>query len=220
MGLEFNFAGGGYEDILLYLISILKHLDLKILIRDHTRDNTFYSCIPHIEGIDPTEEVLDIGKAFYTITDHAENDYRSCERNGGSEESYDIFINLYDYLNFPTLKYISIIASDEHRIHAEALEKFRLETGNVLVIKNYTGAVKRQYENIAYRLGCEKVYALPFSEKDHRSRVLAEYHDRYGFSHISKELEQVLLELTGLFVPDRSPKEIRKAYRRAKGGRN
>lgn len=243
MGLTMNFAGGGYEDIVLYLTGILKHLNCKTLILDHTLDHVFYSCIPHLEGINPAENILDFGRAYYKIeTLKKMSDLRTIDTgtadpgtvdgkisgtgtvnditiDNREEAGFELVIRLYDYSTFPEPGAMSVIVSDEHRVHAEALEKFRLEMGNVLILKNFTGVIKKQYENIAYRLGCEKVFALPFSEKDYRSFVYAGYYAKAGFSHISGELEQVLLELTGMILPEKSVKEIKKAYRAGKGGK-
>ena len=214
MGLKVNFAGGGYEDIVLYLAGILKHLDCKPLILDRTLDHAFYTCIPHMEGIDPSEDILDFGRAYYRIGDPAKMATEEI-----TEAGFSPVITLYDYNHFPEPGDMSVIVSDEYRIHAEALERFRLEMGNVLILKSFTGVIKKQYENIAYRLGCEKVFALPYSEKDYRSFISASYRGKAVFSHISGELEQVLLELTGMILPDKTLKEIKKAYRAGKGGK-
>jgi hypothetical protein len=65
---------------------------------------------------------------------------------------------------------------------------------------------------------CEEVYALPVSERDHKTRIKAEYSERYTFTGISGELEGCVTGLVKLIAAGWDGKEIKRAIKIAKRG--
>ena len=213
------FTGIGYEDILLYMISILKELGKKPLITDFTQEHVFYSCIPHIDGIDPKKELLDIVNAYYAIADTKAA--AQVMLLGKDNPSFKIALQDLNTI-VPESEYI-IIVSDEHRIHIEALEQ-SVEAlkgwKSCLIIRNYTGVMKKRIERIASGISCERLYVLPVSEKDYRNAVMAEYMGNCRFTHISSDMQELLRELILGIFDELAQKEYRQAYKRgSKGGK-
>ena len=205
MGLKsISFLGGGYEDIVLYLSYCLKQLGVSILIKDKTGERVLCSYIPEIKGIDPENEVLDIGCAHYT--------------SGPVTGEYDIVFELLDYKGKPEKETFLIIVTDEHRRHEEALLNSGIEKGDVLIIRNYRGAIKRQYDELVKRMGFGEIYAIPFSEKDLRAEYLMQYQRKKGFGGLSNELEEVIKQVFFSIVSDYPVKEIKNAFKKGKRG--
>ena len=207
MGLKsISFLGGGYEDILLYLTYCIKELGIKVLIRDRTTERILYSYVPKIPGINPEDEILDISCAHYT----------SGEKNG----EYDVIIDLFGYEGLPLKDTYLIVVTDEQRRHEEALTGSDLKAGDVLIIRNYTGVIKKQYDNFIKRVGFGEIYALPFSERDLRTGYLTQYQKKKGFGGVSNELEEVIKQLFTGIAAEYPLKEIKRAFKKGKRGTN
>ena len=229
---QVNIAGAGYEGIILFLSEILCCAGRKILFLDHTQRHTMKDYLPCVEGLDPAEKTVDYGGIGYTFA---------------SDGDYDICFNLFDLCGFShedisrstsdkkavrsvsginnagsaeNNKFLTIYITDEKAGNIAALEHIVPDPESILIINDYTGAIKRRIENIAENLGFTKVYILPPNVRDRKLEILAGYNDRFKFTGLSRERKEGLTELAGLIIPESSEKEIRKAYRIAeRGGR-
>lgn len=212
------FIGTGYEDMLLFVIPVLKVLGLKQLILDLTGDHRFYSCVPHVEGIDPEESILDLSGAGYAfLKDEGRKENRE-------EAEYDTVFLLYDlsYLKkgaaFNEDTFV-IISTDEQRMNIEMLEEAKLLRGDLLIVRNYTGAADKRLEGILKKISFDKVHAIPPSLLDLKTGIKAQYRIKYSFSSISGELSQSLMKIIGNIAGDFSEKEIWKAFKKAGKGK-
>lgn len=229
MGLEnlktVFFIGTGYEDILLYLIAVLKVLGLKALVRDCTEKHSFYSCIRHVGGIDPEIYVLDISGAYYEIK-RGDGGYPSSEtmenvNNPGPE--YNVLFKLYDVETYKEdaetdAEPLIVAVTDERRRNIEAFENAWLKRCTVLIVRDYTGVKEKRINGLLEEMKCEEVYALPVSERDRKTRIKAEYSEKYTFTGISGELEGCVTGLVKLIAAGWDGKEIKRAIKIAKRG--
>ena len=112
------------------------------------------------------------------------------------------------------------MVTDEQRRHEEALTGSDLKAGDVLIIRNYTGVIKKQYDNFIKRVGFGEIYALPFSERDLRTGYLTQYQKKKGFGGVSNELEEVIKQLFTGIAAEYPLKEIKRAFKKGKRGTN
>lgn len=215
---EINIVGTCYNDLVLYLCRILKCLNRKLLIRDMTRRHEFFSSVPQIQGVDPRNEVLDYLGISYTFG----------ERNGRylleKEEEIDTVIRLYDSDMLPDYCCSTIIVTDESKQPVDQLSQLeweRISTENcfnALVIRNYTGAVRSQFDGLIKKAGVKKVFPIPISSSDVKCGILAEHKDVYRFTSISTVFREALTDIAASVSPKISVKELQKAYRQAEKG--
>lgn len=214
---DINIVGCCFNDTVLYLARILRCLERKLIIRDMTRSHCFLSSVPDIRGLDPRREVIDYLGAGYTFGD----------RNGrfGEEGSrYDTCIRLYDSDMLPDYHSDTIIITDETKLSVDRLSSLcwekdeKSEYTTVLFIRNYTGAVRSQFDELIKKTSAEKVYPIPVSVSDTKCSVLAEYKDDFRFSTISAAYREALLETLISVCRDTSLKELQRAFRQAEKG--
>lgn len=220
MGLErkhINIAGTGYEGIMLFLAEILCCAGKKVLISDCTVEHNMKGYFPCVKGLDPENTVVDYGGIGYTVMNPKENNIRSLEDVG---KDYDIVFKLKDLRELTNNTELNIFILDERAGSINELQNVKPGTQSILIINDYTGAVKRRIENTAEKLDISKVYILPPYVRDRKLEILAGYNDRFKFKGLSREKKEMLIELTGLLCPDLIKKEIIKAYKQAsEGGR-
>ena len=244
MGLEkkvLNVTGRDYEDIVLYLCAVISAAGEKLLIEDITKDHDFYYCIPHIEGIDPAEHILDYMGVGYVMepepimnSDHTTNatpGIKAIEETNGKgkgtitgetinaeSNSYTISIRLHDPDTFTPNGYPTLYVSDEKAYNLVQLTRLKADPGSILVIKDYTGAVKKKIDSLAEQLKCDRVYTLMPNIPDKKSETLATHSDRYKFNRISPQLRTLIQDLLDSLLPDVSQKDLKHAYKTASGG--
>ncbi|MBR4144281.1 MAG: hypothetical protein IKU06_02345 [Lachnospiraceae bacterium] len=220
MGLEckyVNVAGTGYEGIMLFLAEILCCAGKKVLISDCTVEHNMKGYFPCVKGLDPENTVVDYGGIGYTVMNPKENNIRSLEDVG---KDYDIVFKLKDLRELTNNTELNIFILDERAGSINELQNVKQGTQSILIINDYTGAVKRRIENTAEKLDISKVYILPPYVRDRKLEILAGYNDRFKFKGLSREKKEMLMELTGLLCPGLIKKEIIKAYKQAsEGGR-
>lgn len=220
MGLErkhINIAGTGYEGIMLFLAEILCCAGKKVLISDCTVEHNMKGYFPCVKGPDPENTVVDYGGIGYTVMNPKENNIRLLEDVG---KDYDIVFKLKDLRELTNNTELNIFILDERAGSINELQNVKPGTQSILIINDYTGAVKRRIENTAEKLDISKVYILPPYVRDRKLEILAGYNDRFKFKGLSREKKEMLIELTGLLCPDLIKKEIIKAYKQAsEGGR-
>ena len=220
MGLEckyVNVAGTGYEGIMLFLAEILCCAGKKVLISDCTVEHNMKGYFPCVKGLDPENTVVDYGGIGYTVMNPKENNIRSLEDVG---KDYDIVFKLKDLRELTNNTELNIFILDERAGSINELQNVKPGTQSILIINDYTGAVKRRIENTADKLDISKVYILPPYVRDRKLEILAGYNDRFKFKGLSREKKEMLIELTGLLCTDLIKKEIIKAYKQAsEGGR-
>ena len=224
---QVNVAGSGYEGFMLFLAEILCCAGRKILLADHTEEHKMMEYFPHVEGIDPADNIIDNGGIGYVILTGINKGKMTADIKENTD-SYDIQFNLFDLKNFSSKDILksdddkktdlSLFITDEKAENIAALSHTTPGSDSILIINDFTGAIKRRIENTAGELGIEKVYVLPFNLRDRKLEILAGYNDRFKFSGLSREREEVLTVLTGLIVPELTEKEKRKAYKTAAGG--
>lgn len=220
MGLErkhINIAGTGYEGIMLFLAEILCCAGKKVLISDCTVEHSMEGYFPCVKELDPKNTAVDYGGIGYTVMNPKENNIRSLEDVG---KDYDIVFKLKDLRELTNNTELNIFILDERAGSINELQNVKPGTQSILIINDYTGAVKRRIENTADKLDISKVYILPPYVRDRKLEILAGYNDRFKFKGLSREKKEMLIELTGLLCPDLIKKEIIKAYKQAsEGGR-
>ena len=220
MGLEckyVNLAGTGYEGIMLFLAEILCCAGKKVLISDCTVEHSMEGYFPCVKGLDPENMAVDYGGIGYMVMNPKENNIRSLEDVG---KDYDIVFKLKDLRKFTNNTELNIFILDERAGSINELQNVKPGTQSILIINDYTGAVKRRIENTAEKLDISKVYILPPYVRDRKLEILAGYNDRFKFKGLSREKKEMLMELTGLLCPGLIKKEIIKAYKQAsEGGR-
>ena len=220
MGLEckyVNVAGTGYEGIMLFLAEILCCAGKKVLISDCTVEHSMEGYFPCVKGLDPENMAVDYGGIGYMVMNPKENNIRSLEDVG---KDYDIVFKLKDLRKFTNNTELNIFILDERAGSINELQNVKPGTQSILIINDYTGAVKRRIENTAEKLDISKVYILPPYVRDRKLEILAGYNDRFKFKGLSREKKEMLMELTGLLCPGLIKKEIIKAYKQAsEGGR-
>lgn len=209
---EINIVGKGYNDILLYLSAIIRCLDKKLLIRDMTRRHEFYSCIPQIQGLDPAEKVTDYRGTGYTFG----------ERNGRNpqyDEPYEVCFRLFDLDMSPSDGNPILFICDEQKSTVDSLEmlKFHQNQG-ILVIKNYTGTIKKQFDRLIEIMDIRKIYTVPLNSADIKYGILAEYRDEVSFSGISAPFKDMLCGIILDIFPDIKNRDIQKAMKNAMKG--
>ncbi|MBR6475369.1 MAG: hypothetical protein IKS98_07955 [Lachnospiraceae bacterium] len=220
MGLErkhINIAGTGYEGIMLFLAEILCCAGKKVLISDCTVEHSMEGYFPCVKGLDPKNTVVDYGGIGYTVMNPKENNIQSLEDVG---KDYDIVFKLKYLRELTNNTELNIFILDERAGIINELQNVKPGTQSILIINDYTGAVKRRIENTAEKLDISKVYILPPYVRDRKLEILAGYNDRFKFKGLSREKKEMLMELTGLLCPGLIKKEIIKAYKQAsEGGR-
>ena len=216
MGLEskyVNVTGTGYEGIMLFFAEILCCAGKKVLFSDCTGTHTMKGYFPCVKGLDPKDTVVDYGGIGYTISDKK-------EQSGNVKiRDYDIVFKLADLEGSIEDTEYTIFILDERAGNIGALQNMKPCPKSILIINDYTGAVKRRLENIAEKLDISKVYILPPYLRDRKLEILAGYNDRFKFKGLSREKKEMLMELTGLLYPELAKKEIVKAYKQASEGR-
>lgn len=207
-------AGGDFTDIVLYLVRILVCLGKKTIIFDHSFGHRLYPSIPHIEGIEPVEEIIDYRGVGYTFGTGEKKESREEIREA------DVIIKIFEINKFLPEDEPCLIISDESRGYLELLETMRLGERSMVIVRNYTGAIKRRLEKTA-EVSCKgNVFCLPVSSDDIKNGIRAQYNDVYTFTGISERLKKLLVEITGFIFPDIDVKKIRKAYQAAEKGKN
>ena len=210
-----NITGREYNDTVLYISAVFMRLGKNVLIRDMTRKHELYSAVPHIGGITPNEGIIDYRGLGYTFG----------ERNGRCavyESDYNVLIRLYDADMDPENSDYTIYVSDELKSTADGINKQRCSAsaGSFLIIRNYTGTVRNQFEELITKNRIKKTYALLWSTSDARNSVNSEYRDAIRFDGISLQYKECLLEIIAEIFNEIPLKEIRDAFKSAmKGGR-
>ena len=216
MGLNENitidFAGGYFEDIVLYLMRISQNLGYKTMIVDNTINHRFYPLVSHINGIDPIDSVIDHRGVGYTYGNGL-NKEKSDELG-----SCDCIYKLYDIRGYVPDGGKCIFITDESKRFLDILESFKNRQESMLIIRDYTGVVQNKLDMIAENGGFGSVYALPISLKDRKAAVRSEHRDICRFSSVSKEMKALLLKLQTYIFPDKTEKELKKAFRSASKG--
>ena len=222
-----NVTGSDYEDIILYLAAVISAAGKKLLIEDMTRKQDFYYCIPHIEGIDPADCILDYMDNGYTVRNekHFETTLGEQTENEGDpaatkgNNGYAVTIRLQDTDCFTSDECPTLYVSDEKAYNLMRLSGLKEDPGSILVIKDYTGAVKKKIEYLAEKLKCDRIYTLTPNIPDKKSETLATHNDRYKFNRISPQLRSLILDIFDILLPDIPQKESKHAFKIASGGR-
>ena len=209
---EVCFAGGYFEDIVLYLMSIVRNLKKKVVVIDHTCARRVYPLIPHISGIEPVDKVIDYRGVGYTFGNNCGQEKATVIKEA------DCIFRLYDISGYSAGKDPCIIITDESRRNIELIETLGLKNECMIVVREYTGVISKRIEMIAEQYSCNRIYALPGNIKDRKNAVLAEYNEKYGFTSVSGEMEKLLYEVIRFILPAESPKAVKKAYRTASKG--
>ena len=224
-----NIMGAGYEGFMLFLAEILCCAGKKILLLDHTKEHTMKEYLPGVEGLDPEKHIVDYGGIGYAVLTGTE-ERETAKDSIKNADNYEVHFNLYDIKSiFDNGVLVSeedkkadttLLFIDEKAGNIAALLNTKPEPDSILVINDYTGAIKRRIENTAVKLGIEKVYVLPLNARDRKLEILAGYNDRFKFRGLSRERKEVLMELSGLIIPGISKRELGMAYNTAaRGGR-
>lgn len=214
--MDINIIGTWMNDTVLYLARILGEAGGSVLIRDYTRDHQLSCCVPSIRGIDPSEEIIDYSGIGYTFS-------RS------SSEKYDTTVRLYDFDRLPdNEEYFTLIIADESKMVSDTLNAMDwsdfTERGTqvVLLVKYYTGVVRKQFEMLKKNAGIKKVWEIPLDSQNMKCAMLAEHNDVFIFTGITTHYREALEDLIRLMRPDLglSQKEAEVLVKKAaKGGK-
>lgn len=214
--LDINIMGVQMNDVVLYLSRILKKLSKGggVIIRDYTRCHELFCCIPCTDGIDPAEDIIDYAGVGYTFSN-------------ATEEKYDTCIRLYDVDRMPDYEdAVTLIVTDESKRAADALNtmdwtEFTDEgTEIMLLVKNYTGVIRKQFEPLAANAKIKNRFRIPMNAHDVKCMVLAEHNTKYVFNLVSTQLQEALIDITRIIRKDLelSLKETEKIFRETAKG--
>jgi len=210
---KISIVGGHFEDIVLYLIRIIQNLGYKTVVCDHTCGHRIYPLIPHLQGIEPSDTVLDYRGIGYT--------FGNGDRQGKSAEleSSDCIVRLYDISGYVSEDEPCIFITDESKRNLDLLNTLDIKGESMMIVKDYTGIGAKRTGLIAEKFNCRKVFAIPYNIKDRKNAVKTEYSDIYRFDSVSGEMEKLLHETVLFIFPETDGKALKKAYSRAsKGG--
>ena len=205
-------VGGYFEDIVLYISRVLKLMNLKTVIADYSHNHRMYTSIPKIKGIEPLGKVIDYSGVGYI--------FGTGGIGNGIEDvdGADMIIRLYDISGFIPDETPCIIISDESKRNLDLIETMKLKDHSMVIIRDYTGAIKARLEKMADILGCGSLTVIPVNCEDKKCAVLAEHNDRFRFNGISSDLKNVLFGIIEFVCPEIQKKIIKKAYHMAEKG--
>ncbi len=213
---DINIMGTDMCDTVLYLARLLTFTGKKVFIRDYTREKRMRSAVPEIKGIDPAEDIIDYAGTGYTYS-------------RVSAENYDTCIKLYDYDRLPDNEEgITLIIASESKAVSDALNETDwtdfLEAGTriILLVKQYTGAVRKQFDELIKNAKIKDVFAVPQNAHDQKCAVIAEHNDKYIFTNISAKYQESLIDILRILRSDlgMSLKEAENVFKKAaKGGK-
>jgi hypothetical protein len=214
--MDINIVGTWMNDTVLYLARIFGACGGTVLIRDYTRDKLLSACVPKVKGVDPGEVILDYAGVGYTYS-----------RN--SSEKYDTCIRLYDYNRLPdNEENFTLIIADESKAVSDALNSMDWSdftdagTKIALLIKYYTGVVRKQYDELMKKAAIKDAFVIPMNPHDMKCAVLTEFNDSFTFNSISAKYQESLIDILRLIRSDLglSLKDAEKIFAKAaKGGK-
>ena len=210
---DLNIVGKDVNDTVLYLSRILDRMGNGVLIRDYTSDHRLSICVPIPAGISPAEEIIDYAGVGYTFSRQ-------------SSEGFDTVIRIYDYDRLPDSEDgVTLIIADETKAVAETLkelewDEFKDEGNVLLMVKNYTGVVRKQFEPLIDKAGIKKTFPIPLNDHDVKCAILAEYQDTVVFQHLSPVYAEALMDICREVRKDKnySIKDVEKIYKEAAKG--
>lgn len=215
--MDINIMGVKMNDTVLYLARMLQTAGGSILIRDYTRLRELSYCIPSLKGLNPANDIVDYAGIGYTYS-------------SSSSERYDTCIRLYDFDRVPDYEdCLTLVIADESRMVCEKLTEIDwsdfLDAGTkiVLLIKDYIGTVRKQYDDFMKNAGISNAFAIK-CDRDHdwKCAILAEYNDNFIFTNISNSYKEALRNVFRIIRSDLklSDKETEKLFdKAAKGGK-
>ncbi len=213
---DINIMGTDMCDTVLYLARLLAYTGKKTFIRDYTREKRMRSAVPEVKGINPGEDIIDYAGIGYTYS-------------RVSAEQYDTCISLYDYDRLPDNEEgITLIIASESKAVSDALNETDwtdfLEAGTriLLLVKQYTGAVRKQFDELIKNAKIKDVFAVPQNAHDQKCAVIAEHNDKYVFTNISAKYQECLIDILRILRSDlgMSLKEAENLFKKAaKGGK-
>lgn len=224
-----NMVGNEYCDTILYLARILQCLGDKVLISDNTVGIPLYFCIPHIDDVDPVSGIVDYRGMGYTACHEPER----LERY----EEFSTVIKLLDIGDLPKAKGKTIIITDERKLNVDTLNSLGwtkpigYETGDnriihgrsgairYLVVRNFTGAIRNQFDQLMASADIRRMFEIPVSSRDEKCAILAMYKDTYRFVGLSSDYVSALIGIMGELRPEADERQLMRAYNMAARGR-
>lgn len=221
-------VGNEYSDTVLYLGRILQCMGDRVLVVDLTGGISMYYCIPHIDNIDPVSGIIDYRGLGYTAC----REYTRLERL----REYSTVIRLYDIDMLPDTTGRTIIITDEHKLNVDTLNALGwtkpipdggarsrrysdTEHARYLVIRNFTGTIRNQFNELMVSAGIRRMFEIPMSVRDERCAILAMYKNEYRFAGLSRDYVSALIGIMTELRPDTDDRMIMRAYNMAARGK-
>lgn len=212
---DVNIMGVQMNDTVLYLSRILGRLSRgSVIIRDYTRTHELYYCMPAVDGIDPSDDIVDYAGVGYTFSN-------------ATSEKYDTCIRLYDVDRMPDYEdAATLIVADESRRASDILNGMDwsdfIEEGTdiMLLVRHYTGVIRKQYAPLIKNAAIKKVFRIGMNAHDVKCGVLAEHNEKYVFNTISTQFQEALIDITMVLRKDlgMSLRETEKLFREVSKG--
>lgn len=213
---DINIMGTDMCDTVLYLTRLLTYTGRKVFIRDYTRERRMRSAVPDVKGIDPAEDIIDYAGTGYTYS-------------RASSGQYDTCIRLYDYDRLPdNEEALTIIIASESKAVSDALNSSDWSdftdagTRIILFVKQYTGAVRKQFDELIKNAKIKDVFPVPQNAHDQKCAVIAEHNNTYTFNNISAKYQESLIDMLRILRQDMnlSLKDAETIFKKAsKGGK-
>lgn len=233
-----NVIGTQGKDIVLYLSRVLQCLGRNVLIRDMTMGTVLEKSIPVPPGMDCTKSVIDHAGVGFISQKGVLGSYEASRIGDESSfftedqdmNAYDTCISFFDEKTLPTGSDLLIMVVSEDRGEIARMQSTisrvnrifagveHLAEKRMILVRNYTGAVKGQFDELTELLKPQEFITLPVSRHDMKLAVFAQYSAVCSFRSASAPLEEALRRLAELACDEKSSREVLQAYKRASYG--
>ncbi|MCR5429436.1 MAG: hypothetical protein K6F16_10620 [Lachnospiraceae bacterium] len=213
--------GFRYHDIVLYLASLLAALGENVFVRDMTEDLSMSRYLPEIDGVGEGAMLEFKGVGFAQGQMPVPEDCTFCFNLWEPARSLSVVRedNVSDFRLFIT---------DEEPMHEKDMDyslRFSAlgtcgydESDAFLVIRDYVGMVMQSLIGMFAGNAKNRVFRLPYSEKDRKAELYLTARNDNTFRNISDRMSCLLEELVARLRPGTACGEFERAYRTALRG--
>ena len=213
-----NVNGFRYHDIVLYLAGLLTALGEKVFVRDLSEDMSIYRYLPEVRGIEEGAMIELKGVSF-------------AQGIMPTPEECTYCFNLWDPVR--SLSYVRedregdfrLFITDEEPMHEKDMDysmRFSAlgtsENDSFFVIRDYVGIVMQNLIRMFSGSGKNKVFRLPYSEKDRKAELYLTVRDDISVRTVSDKMSCLLEELIARIRPGTGCGEFERAYKAAMRG--
>ncbi len=213
-----NVNGFRYHDIVLYLAGLLTALGEKVFVRDLSEDMSIYRYLPEVRGIEAGAVIELKGVSFAQGFMPVPEECTFC-------------FNLWDPVR--SLSYVRedqegdfrLFITDEEPMHEKDMDysmRFSTlgtaENDSFFVIRDYVGIVMQNLIRMFSGSGKNKVFRLPYSEKDRKAELYLTVRDDISVRTVSDKMSCLLEELIARIRPGTGCGEFERAYKAAMRG--